>query len=224
MTQTEQTGRPYPPPSRPEAMWPGQVTVMAAIALQLLLPERVTPGPRFVLPILEAALLVGLVFASPRRLEGVHRRRRRLAVALIALVGAANATDLALLAHQLLHHGSPNGHQLILAGAMIWVTNVLIFSLWYWEFDRGGPGLRAAGRDGPPDFLFPQMTDDSIHPVGWRPQFIDYLYLSLTNSTAFSPTDTMPLTPAAKALMGGQSLVSLVTLGLIVSRAVNILQ
>ena len=103
------------------------------------------------------------------------------------------------------------------------LTNFLIFALWYWEMDRGGPGKRAPGRDGPPDFLFPQMADDRIEPLEWRPKFIDYLYVSLTNAAAFSPTDTMPLTPMAKCFMGIQSLVSLVTIGLIVSRAINIL-
>ena len=106
---------------------------------------------------------------------------------------------------------------------LIWLTNFLLFALWYWELDRGGPGRRAAGRDQPPDFLFPQMSDDRIEPRNWRPRFIDYLYVSLTNATAFSPTDTMPLTPMAKSVMGIQSLVSLVTLGLIVARAVNVL-
>ena len=106
---------------------------------------------------------------------------------------------------------------------LIWLTNFLIFALWYWELDRGGPGRRAAGHDAAPDFLFPQMTDDRIEPVQWRPVFIDYLYVSLTNATAFSPTDTMPLTHMAKSIMGVQALVSLVTIGLIVSRAVNIL-
>jgi hypothetical protein len=91
------------------------------------------------------------------------------------------------------------------------LTNLLIFGLWYWETDRGGPRKRAAGHDGAPDFLFPQMTDDRIEPLYWRPQFIDYLYVSLTNATAFSPTDTLPLTPSVKSLMGLQSLVSLVT-------------
>jgi uncharacterized membrane protein len=89
--------------------------------------------------------------------------------------------------------------------------------------DRGGPGKRASGRDLAPDFLFPQMSDDTIEPRDWRPKFIDYLYVSLTNATAFSPTDTMPLTATAKSVMGVQSVVSLVTIGLIVSRAVNIL-
>ncbi len=127
------------------------------------------------------------------------------------------------LSHYLLHHDVSNGRELIGAGVLIWLTNFLIFSLWYWELDRGGPGRRAAGHDGPPDFLFPQMSDDRIEPLDWRPRFIDYLYVSLTNATAFSPTDTMPLTPMAKSMMGIQSVVSLVTVGLIVSRAVNIL-
>jgi hypothetical protein len=106
---------------------------------------------------------------------------------------------------------------------LIWLTSLLIFALWYWEMDRGGPGKRAAGHDQPPDFLFPQMSDDRIEPLEWRPKFIDYLYVSLTNNTAFSPTDTMPLTPMAKSVMGIQAIASLVTIGLIVSRAVNIL-
>ena len=149
--------------------------------------------------------------------------RRRIALVLTSFVSAANAASLALLAHELLHKSPANGRSLITSGTLIWLTNVIIFGLWYWELDRGGPGLRAEGHDGPPDFLYPQMTDDRIEPISWRPQFLDYLYVSLTNATAFSPTDTMPLTPAAKSTMGLQALVSLVTLGLVVSRAVNIL-
>ena len=197
---------------------------MAAIALQLLLPDRLTAGPSWLLPALEAALLVGLVVATPRELEHEHLLRRRVALGLTALVSAANITSLALLTHELLHHGSPNGRELIVSGALIWLTNVIIFGLWYWETDRGGPGRRAAGHDAPPDFLFPQMQDDQIEPLDWRPGFIDYLYVSLTNATAFSPTDTMPLSVTAKSMMGLQSIVSLVTIGLVVSRAVNILQ
>jgi hypothetical protein len=157
-------------------------------------------------------------------LEHEHPRRRRIALGLIAIVGAANIYSLGALTHFLLHHKVGNGRQLILSGVLIWLTNFLIFGLWYWELDRGGPGRRAAGRDGAPDFLFPQMNDDRIEPAGWRPTFFDYLYVALTNAAAFSPTDTMPLTVSAKAVMGAQSLVSIVTIGLIVSRAVNILQ
>jgi len=216
-------GRPYPPPAATESFWPAQLTVLAAIVLQLALPQRLTAGPTWLLPAIETVLLVGLSLATPRKLAHEHTGRRRTALAITALVSAANVFSLVALTHFLLHHHVSNGRELIGAGVLIWLTNFLIFALWYWELDRGGPGLRAAGHDGPPDFLFPQMSDDRIEPSGWRPRFIDYLYVSLTNATAFSPTDTMPLTPMAKSIMGLQSVVSLVTVGLIVSRAVNIL-
>jgi uncharacterized membrane protein len=216
-------GRPYPPPASPEPFWPAQATILAAIALQLLLPDRLTAGPAWLVPALEAVLLLGMFLATPRQLEHEHPRRRRAALSLTAFVSAANIYSLAALTHLLLHGNVSNGHELIVSGVLIWLTNFLIFGLWYWEIDRGGPGKRAAGHDRAPDFLFPQMNDDRVEPSNWRPQFIDYLYVSLTNATAFSPTDTMPLTPMAKSIMGLQSLVSLVTIGLIVSRAVNIL-
>lgn len=217
-------GSVYPPPPRKEPAWPALVTVVAAIALQLLLPKRLTAGPRWLLPGLETVLLIGLALASPKKLEHDHRGRRLASMGLTGVVSAANIISLALLTHQLLHHAARNGRQLIVSGALIWLTNVLIFALWYWQTDRGGVGRRAAGEDRPPDFLFPQMSDDSIEPINWRPQFIDYLYVSLTNALALSPTDTMPLTPTAKSIMGIQSLVSLVTIGLVIARAVNILQ
>jgi len=216
-------GRPYPPPGAGESPWPAQLTVLAAICLQLALPERLTVGPTWLVPALEGALLIGMFVATPRQLEHEHRRRRRVALGMTAFVSAANVYSLVALTHYLLHHNVSDGHALIGSGVLIWLTNFLIFALWYWELDRGGPGVRAAGHDGPPDFLFPQMSDDRIEPRAWRPTFIDYLYVSLTNATAFSPTDTMPLSAMAKSVMGLQSMVSLVTIGLIVSRAVNIL-
>lgn len=219
-----QPGRPYPPPAAAEPFWPAQLTVLAAIGLQLALPERLTAGPSWLIPSLEAALLLGMFIATPRQLQHEHPRRRRAALSLTAFVTAANIYSLGALTHFLLHHNPPGGGRpLIVAGVLIWLTNFLIFGLWYWEMDRGGPGKRAAGHDEAPDFLFPQMSDDRIEPKEWRPKFIDYLYVSLTNATAFSPTDTMPLSAAAKGTMGIQALVSLVTIGLIVSRAVNIL-
>lgn len=216
-------GRPYPPPARAEPHWPPLATIAVAIALQILLPGRLTAGPGWLVPALEGALLVGLVFVGPRSIEREHQVRRTIAVGLTALVSAANIYSLAELARLLVEHNVANGKALIIAGVLIWLTNFLIFGLWYWEIDRGGPGRRAAGHDTAPDFLFPQMTDDRIEPVGWRPGFVDYLYVSLTNAMAFSPTDTMPLTQLAKSVMGLQALVSLVTIGLVVSRAVNIL-
>ena len=223
-TTSSQPGRPYPPPPASEPFWPAQATILAAIGLQVSLPERLTVGPSWLIPALEGLLFAGMFLPTPRELEGEHPRRRRVALGLTAFVGAANIYSLGALTHFLLHHNPPGGGRpLIVAGVLIWLTNFLIFGLWYWEMDRGGPGKRAAGHDGPPDFLFPQMSDDRIEPKDWRPKFIDYLYVSLTNATAFSPTDAMPLTPVAKTTMGVQSLVSLVTIGLIVSRAVNIL-
>ncbi len=217
-------GRPYPPPPHSEPFWPAQLAVLVAILLQLALPERVTVGPDWLLPVLEGALLIGLVVATPNMLVGEHRLRRRLALGLTLLVSAANIVSLVLLSNLLVHKTVSHGRPLIVAGSLVWLTNVIIFGLWYWETDRGGPGRRAAGHDRAPDFLFPQMTDDRIEPIDWRPEFLDYLYVAFTNATAFSPTDTMPLTRMAKSIMTVQALVSLVTIALIVSRAVNILQ
>jgi hypothetical protein len=222
--QIAQGRRPYPPPGSPEPFWPAQLTVLAAIGLQFALPDRLTVGPFWLIPGLEGVLLIGLFFATPNMLEFEHPRRRRLALGMIAFVSAGNIYSLTLLSKFLLHHSVVRGDELIRSGVVIWLTNFLIFGLWYWELDRGGPGKRASGNDLAPDFLYPQMSDDTIEPRDWRPRFIDYLYVSLTNATAFSPTDTMPLTPMAKSVMGVQSVASLVTLGLIVSRAVNILK
>jgi uncharacterized membrane protein len=207
---------------RDDQFWPAQLTVLAAIVLYVALPDKLTLGPTWLLPALEGVLLVALVVASPRPDMRYMPRRRNLAIALIGLVSAANLVSLLLLVHYLLKGGKAGGHPLILSGVVLWATNVLIFSLWYWELDRGGPAQRKT-EPGEPDFLFPQMTDDSWTPKNWQPVFVDYMYVSLTNATAFSPTDTMPLTPRAKVLMGVQSLASLLTIGLVVARAVNIL-
>jgi uncharacterized membrane protein len=203
--------------------WEPQVVVACAIALQLSLSEQVTVGPNWLLPALEGALLIGLMVASPHPNVRYSPVRRRVAIGMIGFVSAANIVSLVLLSHKLLNGGKENGHQLILSGVVLWATNVLLFGLWYWEVDRGGPVARARHERETPDFLFPQMTSPDFAPRGWMPQLIDYLYVSLTNATAFSPTDTMPLTPAAKWLMSTQSIVSLITVGLVVARAVNIL-
>ena len=140
------------------------------------------------------------------------------------VVSAANSISLVLLCVGLLHHHAENGTELLGSGLVLWATNVLLFGVWYWLLDRGGPAARADD-DCPthPDFLFVQMTQPAYAPANWKPRLVDYLYTSFTNATAFSPTDTMPLTAPAKWLMAGQALVSLVTIGLVVARAVNIL-
>jgi hypothetical protein len=216
-----------PPPAvdRRDPIWAAQLVVLAAIALDVSLPSKLTIGPAWLLPSVEGLLLAALVAMAP---PGPGWRpsphRRRVAIGLIGIVSAVNAISLVLLVHFLLHGGKEAGRPLVLAGVVLWVTNVLLFGLWYWELDRGGPLERAADPDATPDFLFPQMTDPQFAPDDWRPILIDYLYLSFTNSTAFSPTDTMPLGRGAKVLMASQAVIALVTVGLVVARAVGILQ
>ncbi len=212
-------------PSHPEVRWPVLLTVAVAIALQVVLPHRVTVGvgDRVVAPALEWLLLIVLLVANPGRLSPEATRLRALSLLLIALVSATNVTSLVELLHALLYRSGAGGRSLIYASVPIWLTNVIAFGLWYWELDRGGPVARHLPSHRRPDFLFPQMTARGVDPT-WSPRFGDYLYTSFTNATAFSPTDTMPLTPWAKSLMTLQSMASLVTVALVVSRAVNILR
>ena len=206
-----------------DALWPAQAAVAVAIALNFGLSKEVLVGPRWLLPGVEAVLLVWLVAIAPRRATEHSPTRRRLALTLIGLVSLTNLVTLGLLVHFLINGGKVRGHALVLSGTIAWLTNVLLFAVWYWELDRGGPAARYLDPARLPDFQFPQMENPHLAPEGWRPGFVDYLYTSLTNATAFSPTDTMPLTPIAKTLMGVQSLAALVTVGLVVARAVNIL-
>jgi uncharacterized membrane protein len=223
---------PEPPPGHlPEwrlSYWAPQIVVLVAIGIDFALPHRIIPlHPSWLLPGLEAVLVVGLMLISPHPRMRHSSLRRFLAIGLTAVVSAVNIVSLGMLCRLLLQPGHQhpinNGGALIAAGAGLWLTNVLLFGLWYWELDRGGPLARRFGPAGAPDFLFPQMTDASWAPEHWEPGLIDYVYVSLTNATAFSPTDTMPLTPMAKSLMSAQAVVSLVTVGLVVARAVNIL-
>jgi hypothetical protein len=209
--------------TRYDPYWGGQLVIGAAILLDLSLTERVTLGPNWLVPTLEALALLGLTMASPHPRMRDSLLRRRLALTLIATVTAANSYSLILLCHFLLRGGKADGQALIGSGIVLWVTNVLLFGVWFWQLDGGGPTARRHKRKPHPDFLFVQMTDREFAPRGWHPTLIDYLYTSFTNATAFSPTDTMPLTPMAKALMAVQSLTALVTIGLVVARAVNIL-
>jgi hypothetical protein len=205
--------------------WGPQLVVAAALALDFFLPSKLAIGPTWLLPSVEALLLLGLVMASPHPKIRHSRRRRRVAIGLIALVSAVNTVSLVLLVHYLLHGGKGTGRSLIYSGIVLWVTNVLLFGLWYYELDRGGPVARALHEQDYADFLFPQMSNEGAanSPKDWAPRLVDYLYTSFTNATAFSPTDTMPLTAAAKWLMSVQALAALTTIGLVVARAVNIL-
>jgi hypothetical protein len=203
--------------------WGGQLVIGVAILLDLSLSDKVTLGPTWLLPGVEALALVGLMMASPHPRMRDTLLRRRLALTLIAIVTVTNSYALILLCHYLLRGGTADGQALIGSGLVLWATNVLLFGVWYWQLDGGGPTARHRKRKPHPDFLFVQMTEREFAPRGWHPTLIDYLYTSFTNATAFSPTDTMPLTPMAKGLMAIQAMTALVTVGLVVARAVNIL-
>jgi uncharacterized membrane protein len=206
-----------------DPFWAPQLVVAVAIAVDVLLPDKLTVGPNWLLPSIEGLLLVVLVAITPHPRMRNSPLRRRIAIAVIGLVSLDNFFSLALLCHYLLHGRSESGRELVFAGVELWITNVLLFGLWYWELDRGGPLTRAQDIETWPDFMFPQTQDPKLSPAGWEPGLIDYLYVSFTNATAFSPTDTMPLTRSAKVLMTAQALTSLLIVALVVSRAVNIL-
>jgi uncharacterized membrane protein len=203
--------------------WPAQLAIGIAIALNLALADQVTLGPRYLLPGVELVLLVALVIIAPARAT-VHRAgERRFALAVIGVVSLVSIVLAVRLVDHLINGGGVHGRPLVLSGAVLWVTNVLLFAVWYWELDRGGPVARHVDANAMFDFQFPQMDSPQSAPEGWRPGFLDYLYLSLTNSTAFSPTDTMPLTHTAKAVMAIQEVTALLIVGLVIARAVNIL-
>jgi uncharacterized membrane protein len=212
-----------------ERPWPQVLAVLVAVALYLMLPRDLligSPVIRYAIPALELLLVV--VLATP----GWHRRlvesgkRRHVSIALIALIGLGNAIALGVLLHQLLYGGGIAGRTLLFASFDVWATNVIVFGLWYWELDGGGPVRRGAGEapEKDRDFAFIQMTDPEVRAKNWEARFPDYLYVAFTNASAFSPTDTMPLTRRAKLLMILQSAVSMITLLLVAARAVNVLK
>lgn len=207
-----------------EPFWPAQLAAAFALVLYLTLPNKVVIGPSWLIPAVEGILLLGLVVTTPTRHRDQSPRRRAIVIGLLALVSLTTFVSLILLTHYLLQGGKAGGHPLIVAGIVLWATNVLIFGIWFWELDRGGPGMRCHHEDlPPPDFFFPQMAEPELSP-GWKPGFMDYLYTSFTNATAFSPTDVLPLTRWTKMTMLLQSAVSLSTVALVIARAVNILQ
>jgi uncharacterized membrane protein len=211
--------------TRGERRWPVSLSVIAAIILQVLLPPDYTrPLPPFLLAALEGALLVGLAVANPGRIERHGKFVRAASLVLIFLITIANAASAVLLIRAILENkaGSQAG-PLLATGASIWATNVIAFALWYWEFDRGGPVNRSLGTRQYPDLMFPQMAAPELAPADWEPVFVDYLYFSFTNATAFSPTDVMPLAKWAKLTMLVQSSVSLAIGALVIARAINIL-
>jgi hypothetical protein len=220
--------------------WPSAAIVTAA-ALYADLPSRFIAGTsagafetvRWVVPALTAVLLAALLVSFPgSRLmatlgmagDQLHVTRRWLSLATIAIVSAANAASIILLVHLLVNGAAANAPTLLRAAVHMWVVNVLLFGLWYWQLDGGGPIARPSTPAAKLDFLFPQHTEPELRDSGWRPLFLDYLFVSFTNAAAFSPTDTLPLSRWAKMLMLAQSAISLSLAVMVVARAVNILR
>jgi hypothetical protein len=208
---------------------------VAAIALYLLLPNPLIVGPRLAVPLLELALFLPLVLANPKRMTRDTRALRLLSIGLVLLIALANAVALTLLVDQLVNSQATQGGQLLLGAGQVWVTNMIVFALAFWELDRGGPVKRARvprKQIQPADFRFPQDEDhDAIAEVAvrsaaksdWSPAFIDYFYVSVTNSSAFSPTDTMPLSHRAKMLMATESVSAIVLSVIVIARGVSLL-
>ena len=220
--------------------WLARGSVALIAILQLFMVNRLGLGPRWLAPTFEIALLIPLSVATAwtqttvrsareehhwRRVARQRRWIRTSALLLTAFVTAINAASLVSLVDALLaHSATKTGQTLLIDAVNIWITNVIVFALWYWDMDRGGPASRGLTDPGQCDFLFPQMAlRTEPQPETWSPGFVDYVYVAFTNASAFSPTDTMPLTERAKLLMMAQSAISLLTLALVAARAVNIL-
>jgi len=207
-----------------EPVWHVQIAMVLAILLQLLLPDKYVFLSRFLLVAIEILLLVAMSFTTPKQPIFKSLSRRVNVFLLIGLTSLANSYSLIQVAHRLLETGHVNnGRELIITALNIYLTNIIIFGLWYWEMDGGGPGERRQTMSHAKDFLFPQDQNPTFKHPGWQPTFTDYLYLSATNGMAFSPTDTLPMSRRSKMLMLGQATISLVAVALVAARAVNIL-
>jgi hypothetical protein len=170
----------------------------------------------------ESILLVALAWDRARKWLERIGHRRNVALSLLSVISVENAFALLALIGSLVGGHETSGGQLLLKGTTIWGTNVIAFGLWFWGIDQGGPVRRVEPNPPPVDFQFPQLENPQLAVPGWRPSLVDYIYVSFTNSIAFSPTDAMPLTRRAKLLMMSESAVSAVTILLVAARAVNI--
>ncbi|MEO6834895.1 MAG: hypothetical protein ABI231_03195 [Candidatus Tumulicola sp.] len=209
-----------------ESRWPPAVCVLVVLVLAGLTPNRYHAFPTWVpfgaAALFAVALAIGAAFGSDARWRRLERGAM-IVVAIIAL--AANCVNLFVVVRALVFTPDRvHAVELLATSVMIWVSNVVIFAILYWDLDRGGPGARARSEQTYPDFAFPQASDPNLSPPGWQPGFVDYLFLGFTGATAFSPTDALPLTPRAKVLMMAQGLISLVALVVVAARAINIVQ
>jgi hypothetical protein len=209
--------------TRRDPLWPEHLAVLTVILLSITLPDQLTVGPTWLLPAVEGVLFAGLVATTPKA-GSEPPRRRQLRIGLVTLMSAANVASLIFLAKFGVDGHHVSGRALLGGGTVLWFTSVILFALWYWEMDRGGPIRRAAGVDARLDFVFPQMQDPRWAPRDWTPGVPDFLYLSLVNAATFGPPEShFPLTSVAKLMLALQSVGALATDTLIVARAVNLL-
>ncbi len=206
----------------PEPRWPASLALVVCVVLYVILPSRLVIGPRWLVPTLIVLPLIPLSLRHHRH-PNESPVVRHLTIVLIALISVANVVSMALLVHHLLTSAVTQGRELVYSAVAIWITNVVIYGLWFWEIDRGGPHRRAGNTTAWPDIQFPQMENPDLAPPDWYPRFTDYLYTSFANGTSFAPADAMPLSARAKALFASESIVSLVTIAVVAARAVNIL-
>lgn len=222
------------PPGQPERAWrrrtegeprfASAVCILVAIGLQAALPADLSLWSRFLLPGVGLGLLCVLLVSNPTRLDNRSAALRAVGLGLLGVLAVANTYSAVTLVVGLVRGTNDSGASVLLtSGGVVYLVNILVFGVAYWELDRGGPADRAHGEEGSPDFLFIQMTMDGPEFEEWEPRFTDYLYVSFTNATAFSPTDTMPLTTLAKGAMMAQAVVAFVTVAMLVARAINIL-
>ena len=213
-------------PVRGERRWPMAVTLLAAMALPFLLPPNYSLGPKWIIPVVEALLLVALVIADPGRIDRRSDFIRALSIGLVVILVAGAAVVTVRLVVDLIRGGPETNSptQLLRVGALSWVYVIVTFTFLYWELDGGGPEARVRTAPKYPDLAFPEHLNPQVARPGWRPEFFDYLYLAFTNAVAFSPTDVMPLARWAKLAMAIEAVASLVILGLVIARAVNILK
>ncbi len=208
-----------------ELRWPVTIVVGLTVIAQLTIPNEFSLGDARLMPAIELVMLAALVVLNPGEIRKPHLHLRWLSLALTATMSMSNVVEAVRLITSILTGTASNDAFTVLrVGGTIWLVNIVVMALWYWELDRGGASARARNVMDRTDFLFPQMTAPHFAQVDWEPAFIDYFYTSFTNASAFSPTDVLPLTRWAKMLMMLQSLVSLITVALIIARAVNTLR
>jgi hypothetical protein len=207
-----------------ESRLPMAAAVVTAIVLTILLPEEQRALPAWVLPSIEGILLVALIAGDPGAIDRRSRLLRAISIGLVSILVLSALWATVRLVDVLITGGpqTNSASDLLEAGTIVWVANILAFALLYWELDSGGAAARAHRTRSDVDFAFPQRMNPELAPVDWIPRFVDYLYLGFTNATALSPTDAMPIAPWAKLAMLVQSVSSLAILGLVIARAVNV--